>query len=559
MEDVSIVLSGAAGLGIQTVENILVKVFKHSGYNVFASKEYMSRVRGGINSTQIRVSSTRVAAYVDRIDILIPLNEGAFEHVEKKVSQETTIIGDREHLESIDDLIDVPFLKMAEEIGGRIYSNVIAAGVLSGILAVDKKILADYITHLFSKKGEEVVKKDLEAVEKGHEIGEELKNSGKIKIKIEGANAHNDLILSGTEAAALGAIAGGCNFVSSYPMTPSTGAFVFLAQHAEDFEIIIEQAEDEIAAINMAIGAGYAGARAMTTTSGGGFALMEEAVSLSGIIETPVVIYLAQRPGPAVGLPTRTEQGDLELALYSGHGEFPRIILAPGKIEDAFYLTQKAFNLADKFQIPVFLLTDQYLADLHYNVPSLDLEGIKVEKSIEKTKKDYKRFKLTDNGISPRGVPGYGDGLVLVDSDEHDEAGHITEDHDVKINMVEKRLLKLEEIKKEVIPPELVGKEDYTTLVVGWGSTYGPIKESIEKYDDISFLHFKQVYPLHPDTADYLKKAEKSIIFENNATSQFGKLIKLYTGIEIQEKILKYNGLPFTVEEVKKALEEAGK
>ena len=296
----------------------------------------------------------------------------------------------------------------------------------------------------------------------------------------------------------------------------------------------------------------------MVTTSGGGFALMQEGVSLAGMLELPVVIHLAQRPGPATGLPTRTEQGDLELALYSGHGEFPRIIYAPGGIQDLFYLTQRAFNLADKYQIPVVILTDEYLMDSYYNTVEFDLRKIKIEKYINKTKKNYKRYQLTENGISERGIPGWGEGLVLVDSDEHDEYGRITEDLSLRTKMVDKRLKKLKEIKKEEISPELVGNQEYEILVVGWGSTYHIIKEALEilKKDKVSFLHFKQVYPLPSETEDYLKKAKKIIMVENNATSQFSKLLKLYTGIEVEHKILKYNGLPFYVDELIVQLEK---
>ena len=355
----------------------------------------------------------------------------------------------------------------------------------------------------------------------------------------------------------MGAIAGGCNFVSSYPMTPSTPVLTFLARHSKEFNIVVEQAEDEIAAINMALGAWYAGARGMVTTSGGGFALMAEGLSLAGIIESPIVIHLAQRPGPATGLPTRTEQGDLLFALFAGHGEFPRIIFTPGTLDEAFYLTWKAFNLADMFQIPVFVLTDQYFIDSYYNIPKLGISKIKIEQHITVTDPDYKRYTLTDDGVSPRGIPGKGNGLVVVDSDEHDYEGHITEDHDVRINMVDKRLRKLDSIIKEAFPPKLVGQEDSRNIVVCWGSTYNIVTEAIERLerDDVSMLHFKQVYPLHTDTHKYLEKAENRIIVENNATSQFGSLLKLFTGIDIQTKILKYNGLAFSVEELTEELQ----
>lgn len=557
-DDISIVLCGEAGQGIQTVENILTRVLKLSGYNVFATKEYMSRIRGGANSTEIRVSSKKISSSVDRIDVLIPLSKGAIKHLEKRITLETIILGEKEDFgnECLPDkceIINVPFSKIASEIGGKIYSNILAAGLVAGLLQIERPIIDQYLKQRFSSKESDVLQKNIEAAKRGYEISGDLLSSDKIHIEIQkSSQVQDEILLSGIEAVAMGAIAGGCNFISSYPMSPSTGVLVFLSQHSKEFDIIAEQAEDEISAINMAIGAWYAGARGMVTTSGGGFALMVEGLSLAGMLETPVVIHLGQRPGPATGLPTRTEQADLEFVLNAGHGEFPRIIFAPGKIEDAFYLTHKAFNLADKYQIPVFILTDQYLLDAYYNIPSLDLSDIQIENHIVRTDKDYKRYQLSENGMSTRGIPGFGEGLVSVDSDEHDEEGHITENLNLRTKMVDKRLKKLELIKGEIIPPELYGRENYKTLIVGWGSTYHVVKEAMEALgrDDVSFLHFKQVYPLHPIVTNYLKKAQETIIIENNATSQLGKLIKLYTGFDFQKKVLKYNGLPFSVEEM---------
>lgn len=558
-KDLSIVLCGEAGQGIQTVEHLLTRVLKFSGYNVFATKEFMSRIRGGYNSTTIRVASDRVAAFIDRMDFLIPFSEGAIKHVEKRISSKTIIFADKKKISTTHDFIDIPFAKIASNIGGSIYANIVGVGLISGILKLDQNILYSYLKQYFSAKGGDIIQKNIDAVNKGYEIGTDLLRSGKIEIEINAdSQVSNDILLNGTEAVALGAIAGGCNFISAYPMTPATGVFTFIAQHSKDFDIIIEQAEDEISAMNMAIGAWYAGARAMVTTSGGGFDLMTEGLSLAGNQETPMVIHLSQRPGPATGLPTRTEQADLELALYAGHGEFPRIILAPGKIEDALYLTQKAFNLADKYQVPVFILTDQYFVDSYYNLPSVDLSNLKIDKYIVKTKKGYKRYRLTENGISPRAVPGFGEEILSADCHMHDEEGHISENLGLRTKMVNKFLKKMELIKKDVIPLELIGNEDYRTLVICWGSNYNVVNEAIKKLerDDVSFLHYKQVHPLHPDTLNYLRSAKDIVIVENNATSQFGKLIKLYTGIDIEKKILKYNGLPFSVEEIVKKLKK---
>ena len=564
-ESVSICLCGQAGQGIQTVEHLLTRIFKLAGFNVFATKEYMSRIRGGMNSTSIRISSKPVRAAVSTIDILIPLNKGALRHVERNISNRTIILADKEMIgEDIDQIehefVDVPFTGTAAEIGDKIYSNVVAVGTMAGLFGVDLPIANKYVKKFFSSKSSDIVQKNLAALKKGFDFSGDLIKSSKFNLEITADNTIEDqVLLNGAEAVALGAIAGGCNFIASYPMSPSTGVLGFLARHAKTFEIIAEQAEDEIAAINMGLGTWYAGARAMVTTSGGGFALMTEGVSLAAMLESPMVIHLAQRPGPATGLPTRTEQGDLELALYAGHGEFPRIIFAPGKIEDAFSLTQKAFNLADKYQVPVFILTDQYFIDSYYNTAAPDLSKLKIEKHIIRTNKDYQRYELTKSGISPRGIPGFGDGVVAVDSDEHDTEGHISEDLDLRIRMVDKRLKKGEMLKKDNVPPELTGPKNYKNLIVCWGSTHNIAEEALQKVDrnNVALLHFKQVYPLPEETADYLQRAEKTIIVENNATSQFARLIKLQTGIDIDKKILKYNGLSFFVEELTEKLEEA--
>jgi 2-oxoglutarate ferredoxin oxidoreductase subunit alpha len=559
-EDVSIVLCGEAGQGIQTVEHILTQTLKLSGYHVFSTEEYMSRIRGGSNSTLVRVCSNRVSAPVDRIDLLIPFSPGAISHVQKRISPETVLLGEKKIVENQypeNRVINVPFSEIASEVGGPIYTNTVAVALLAGLLRVEREVLNQYLRHHFAGKDETIVHKNIEAVRRGYGVSDDLLRNGKLHIDLEKHNhIQDELLIDGVEALAMGAIAGGCNFLSFYPMSPSTGVAVFLAQHSKEFGIIVEQAEDEISAMNMVIGAWYAGARGLASTSGGGFALMVEGLSLAGMIESPLVVHIGQRPAPATGLPTRTEQGDLLFALYSGHGEFPRIIFAPGTIEDCFYLAQKAFNFADRYQVPVFILTDQYILESHYNIPSLDPTRTPLEKHFVETKQGYKRYQLSEAGFSPRGIPGFGEGLVVLDSDEHDEEGHITEDLDLRTKMVNKRLKKLDLLMKDALPPELVGAENYKTLIVGWGSTYHAISEALGRLGtkDVAFLHFKQVYPLHSNTITYLKKAKKTVIVENNGTGQFGQLIRLQTGFDMDHKILKYNGLPFSVEELEKRL-----
>ena len=552
-DDLSIVICGEAGQGVQTVEKLLTDILKLDGYNVFASKEYMSRVRGGSNSTQVRVASGRVMSFIDRIDVLIPLDKDAIPHLEKRISEQTVIIGDKEKLKTDRKFVDVGFEKIAVEIGKPIYANTVAVGVILGLLNADKEAYEGYLRQYFAKKGDEVVNSNIVAAQKGFDKGRQIASDEKIEIDIaKSPSIKEEILISGADAVSLGAIAGGCNFISAYPMTPSTSVLTNLSKYAAQFGIIAEQAEDEISAINMSLGAWYAGARALVSTAGGGFALMVEGLSLAGAIESPAVIIVGQRPAPATGLPTKTEQSDLEFVLYSGHGEFPRAVFAPGTLEEAFAIPQKAFNLADKYQVPIIILVDQYMMDFYYNDSIERFKYLKIERFTTKTTKDYKRYQLTPDGISPRGIPGFGEGFICADSDEHDESGRITEDADVRKAMMDKRLKKLDYLINDAELPVLTGKEDYKTLVIGWGSTAGAIREAVTKLGDnsVSSLHFSQVYPLHPKTAEYLGKAKNLIIVENNATSQFGKLIRLYTGIEIKNKLLKYNGSPFSVEEI---------
>lgn len=548
-DNVVIVLAGQAGQGIQSIEDILAALLKRSGYNYYSTSELMSRVRGGINSTEIRVSSQPIAAFVDHIDILIPLHNDGIAHLKKRFTPATIVIGEKDKI-AYQEIIDVQFTQIAKEIGNAIYSNTVAAGFICGLLKVDLELGKEFIFEYFSDKSTDIQNKNLEALTKGHELG---RNLSQIDITISKNSAIKEhILLNGTEAVSLGALAAGCNFICGYPMSPGTGVLQNMAAYSKKFDIIAEQVEDEVGVINMTLGAWYAGARAMTTTSGGGFALMSEGISFCGMMESPLVLHLAQRPGPATGLATRTEQGDLNLVLYAGHGDFPRIILAPGTLEEGFTLSQKAFNLAEKYQVPVFILTDQYFVNSKYNTPAFNLAEIKNEKQIIKTETDYKRFLFTDNGISPWGIPGYGSGSVCVGSNEHTEAGRITEDIDLRTKMVDKRLGKFEAIKANIIPPKLIGNENYTTLVISWGSTFHIVNEALAALGnkDIALLHFSWMFPLADNLLEYLQKAANVIIVENNATAHFAQLIKLSTGYSIPNKILKYDGRPFSVEDV---------
>lgn len=559
--DISIVLGGAAGQGVQTVEALLVSVLKREGYHVFAIKEYMSRIRGGSNSTEIRVTNSRRRAFVSRIDILLAMDKDVLPHLEHRISPETIVLGERSKVCTMTTcpVVDVPFTQFANELGNPLYTSTVAVGVALGMLDADQEVFEGYLRERFARKGEEVVAKNIEAAKKGYAFGKHLAYDAGIEVHISRhEKVKEEVLVDGVTALGMGTLAGGCNYISSYPMSPGTGLLTFLAEQSEAFGVAVDQAEDEIAAINQGLGAWYAGARAIVTTSGGGFALMTEGVSLAGIIETPIVVHIGQRPGPATGLPTRTEQADLNLALYAGHGEFPRAIFAPGTPEEAFLAAEQAFHIADTYQIPVFILTDQYLLDSISSFPKESLKYLKIQSGVVVTKPNYQRYALTKDGISPRGIPGNGEGLVGVDSDEHDEAGHITESAAVRLSMHGKRLSKLPALREAAFLPTEIGDVAHAdTLVVTWGSNKGVIEEALElsKREDMAALHFSQVYPL-PEKAKKLFARKKIVVMENNATGQFANLLKLEYGVKISDTILKYDGDPFSVEGVVKVLKK---
>lgn len=557
--DISIVLGGAAGQGVQTVETLLVQVLKKEGYFVFSSKEYMSRIRGGSNSTEIRLTNKKRRAYVDRIDLLFAMDKDVVPHLEHRINKNTVIIGEKEKVcETECSVVDIPFTKFANELGHPIYTSTVAVGVVLGMLQAEESVFHDYLKTHFARKGEEVVAKNIQAAKMGYAHGRHIAFVEGIEITVQRKKENeSELLMEGIDAIGLGTLAAGCNYISSYPMSPGTGLLTFLAKEGKEFGVVVDQAEDEIAAINQGLGAWYAGARAVVTTSGGGFALMTEGMSLSGIIETPIVVHIGQRPGPATGLPTRTEQADLNLALYAGHGEFPRAIFAPGTLEESYLVMQQAFEVADRFQIPVVVLTDQYLLDSVSMVEKDALKTLPVAHHVIETKEDYERYALAKDGISPRGIPGFGVGLVGVDSDEHDTQAHITESHVVRLEQHGKRLKKFDGLREIAFPPVVMGDaKKAKTLIVTWGSNRGVVEEVLEIINDEYFahVHFTQVYPLSPEGKKLFSKTKEVVVIENNVVGQFANLLEQEYDITVKERILKYDGNPFAVEEIVKKL-----
>jgi len=556
VDEINVAIAGAAGEGVQTIGDMLSNVAAEQGYAVFSWKEYESRIKGGNNSYSIRIGKKPMNAPLTRADILLALNREALEKYRNIVSENGIIISVKKEGNRS---IEIPFSAIARDrIGGEIYANTIAIGALISALGMGIDPVKEKIKKTFSRKGMDIVSANLKALEEGFSIvGKEC--GAMCPWKLPGRDDAY-YVISGNEALALGAAYGGCRFMSAYPMTPSTGIITYLASLQERLGIFTEQAEDEIAAVNMAIGASYAGVRAMTATSGGGFALMEEGISLAGMTETPLVIVLAQRPGPATGLPTRTAQGDLLFAIHAGHGEFPKLVLAPSNPKDAFQKMIRAFNLAEEYQTVVIVLTDQFFADSHFSVK--DFETGKTVPHFQTTDassiENYRRYMFTDNGISPRLIPGMSKHLVCADSDEHDEYGHITEDLAATApNMVKKRISKLNGLKGAVLPPEEISLKEAEIVFIGWGSTRGALIEASELLisDGINagIIHFTELWPL--PAYDFPKdKTYWSV--EGNTLGQLSRMLKSEYNISIKGLISRYDGLPITGEYIRRLFYE---
>ncbi len=549
---VNILIAGEAGQGLVTVGELLTKSLVRSGYCVHVNQDYQSRIRGGHNTFAIRAATFPVEAPVDEVDILVALNQESIDLHRSQVKEGgLLLLGESLDLDG-ECVIRIPFKELAPK---PIFYNVAALGALASVIGLDREAPAALLKKTFGKKGEEIVRQNLEVLEKSYDWAT---GQGRCRLAplppVEPPGTR--LMLTANQAIALGAMAAGVKFCSFYPMTPSTSVALTLAAHGPKLGIMVEQAEDEIAALNMGLGAAFAGARTIVPTSGGGFALMVEALSLAGMIEQPIIIALIQRPGPATGLPTRTEQGDLNLALYAGHGDFPRAIFAPGTVEDFFSLTVRAFDQAEKWQSPVFVLGDQYMSDSYRSVAPFDLDALPAVAGpdlSDDNAEGYERFAVTVNGVSPRRIPGFGRSLVLADSDEHTPDGHITEDLAVRTAMVEKRLRKGCGLHADVLPPEYSGDTHPDLLLVNWGTSRGAVLEAAAMLraqgKTVGCLHFSQVWPLAPESFLLeLKGAKEVVCVEGNATGQFADLLAKASGVRIQKLVLRYDGLPFTAQ-----------
>jgi len=554
--DYNILIGGAAGQGMDTLGHLLAKTLKDFGFYVFLHKDYMSRIRGGHNFIKIRFSDQPIFSHSDDLTLIIALNyETAQIHSGKLVKSGKIIaIEDAEKInaEYTSSVINLPSQEIIKKTGNRRVVGTAAIGCALKLFGLPLDPLLEETKDFFDGQ---VLEANLISAHEGY-------NSTETIFTQELPELWDNIFINGNESVALGALAAGCKFYAGYPMTPATSIMTFLSKKSKQANIVVEQAEDEIAAVNMALGASYAGLRAMTGSSGGGFALMVEGVSLAGITETPIVIAVAQRPGPATGFPTRTEQGELGFVIHAGHGEFPRMVIALRHPEDAFYQTTRAFNIAEKYQIPVFLLTDQYLADYTATVSPFDFSKVKIERYLttEVHNSDYLRYAITESGVSPRIIPGGIPGqIVKLDSDEHDESGHITESAEIRNAMVNKRSRKIEALYNELIEPEYVGCENPDTLLLCWGSTYGPVKEAVLnmnlKNHSVGALIFGDIWPLPVKSLNRLAKSARKIInLEQNSTGQLADLVRRQAMIACDKSLLKYDGRQWSKDEIIDAL-----
>lgn len=544
---------------------MFAKLATRSGYQIYTYTEYPSLIRGGHNVMQICISEDEITAPSKRTDLLIALNQETITKHLPELPSGGGIIFDADkkydfaNVDKNINLFLVPLSKLAKETGGEeILINTVALGAAAALLGADLKMLKDLLAEEFSGKKAEIIEMNHKAVEKGYNFAlENFKDKLQKKLAAR-PNVVPKMILNGGEATALGAIVAGVQFAAIYPMTPITGLLHMLAAYQNKYGYIYKQPEDEIAAINMAIGAGYAGARAMTATSGGGFCLMTEGYGLAGMTETPIVIIMGMRPGPATGLPTWSEQGDLRFVLHAHQGDFPRIVLAAGDGKEAFDLTMQAFNLAEKYQTPVVVLVDKNICEDDQSFQYFDVSGYKIERGKYTTEKvnDYKRYALEEDGISTRTIPGTGN-FFLANSDEHNTYGYDDEESRNRKEQYKKRMTKLLTCENQDMPvPTLYGPENSDVTIVSWGSNKGSIMQAMKEFPNVNFLHLTWMNPFPKDAVKKILSGAKHIVgIECNYTGQLAGLIREKTGIEIEDKFLKYDGRPFFVEEIAEKLQ----
>ena len=570
-------IGGEAGHGILNAGQVLAKVFSKGGLHVFSTAVYPSLIRGGHNHLDVRCDEEEIYSHVHDVSILVCLDQNTFNLHQHKMEKDGIIIWDNEKFEikpedlkvSTANLCPIPLEKIAKEQGGLIFRNVVAMGGVVQLLNLPLELFDMVIATNFKKKGQEIIDKNFEVARVGYKYVKE-NYKGKREYTIETKPYHKKIYVSGNEAIGIGAIKAGVKWYSAYPMTPASSILNFLAENEQKYNIVVKQTEDEIAAINMAIGASYTGVRTMTGTSGGGFALMTEAFGMAAQMELPLVVVLSSRPGPSTGMATQSGQSDLRFALHASQDEFPRIILAPGDMDECFKYTLLANDLADRYQLPVIILVDKFLSESYSTTDAWEHKEYKVDRGklitnaeLEKLE-TYYRYKVGDDPVSPRSIPGQPKGMHTASSYEHNEEGFECEDSDNKVMMTDKRYKKLELAIKDLPKPVTMGEENADAHVISWTSNKGVIREAMKLLNKegikVKFMHVPCVFPLPVDEiTNFLKEAKTSFIVEGNYESTFGGLIRQYTGLTVDHKILKYDGFPFWPHEVADAIKKGVK
>lgn len=572
--NISIKIGGPAGSGVKSVGSILAKTLVRHGFAVFEYPEYPSLIRGGHNTEQITVSEGEIFSQIRETDILLAFDQKTIEMDLVEVKPKGIVLYDGKKVKKTKEdnrtWIDLPMANISEKLGNSLMANNVGIGGILSLLRLKTGITKEIILEEFSGKELKMVKINQQALEKGYRYlsGKEIGMETYLKTPVRKTER---MLLTGNDAVALGAVAAGMGLYVSYPMTPSSSVLHLLAANQHKYGYIVRQPEDEIAALNMVLGAEFTGVRAMTGTSGGGFALMNEALSLSGISEIPAVIFVAQRPGPATGMPTWTEQGELAYTIYAGHGEFPRAVLAPGDAEEAFLLTADAFNLAERYQIPVIILSDKYLGESAMSMAIFDQSKISVDRGnitnpnqLRKFK-NFQRYEINKNGVSPRSFPGSKNGIYVANSYEHEYHGLDDDTAEMRVWQNEKRMKKTTMLANNMPGPKLIGPKRADITLITWGSTKLPAmqvvlnsKFEIRNLKSINLLHFSYIWPMNRNA---VKKAidkyagNKTLMIEGNSTGQFEKILESQIGFTPTANLRKYDGRPIYPEEIEKAVE----
>ncbi len=559
-------IGGEAGFGIMASGLMVTKTFSRGGLHVFDTIEYPSLIRGGHNTYLVRTADREVHAHTGYIDMLVALNEETIHLHKEEMSQTGCIIFDgkeepegRFGVHADISLFPIPLTEMIKSLGGKpIMRNTAALGATIALIGYDITILEGLMSDMFQHKGDKMVLDNIRIVRAGYDFMMDNHPGGSGMI-VNPLDDSRKPVLTGNDAVGLGALAAGCKFYSAYPMTPASGLLHFLAAEEKNHNLVVKQTEDELAAVLMAIGASHAGVRAMTATSGGGFSLMTESLGLAAMTETPLVIMEGQRPGPSTGLATRTEQGDLRFVMHAAQGDFPRVVMAPGDVKECFWAAGQAFNLAEKYQIPVIILTDKFLTENHrtvegFNAMTID-RGLLLDPEEMDVHSDYKRYEITESGVSPRVLPGHTNGIYNANSNEHDEYGVDQEDPGNRTAMMDKRMRKLEHILEELEEPVLYGPVESDVTLISWGSTKGPILEAMMLLEQnnirVNFLQILYLLPFHAEqVARIMNNAGRTICVENNKGAQLAGVIRERTGLAVDEKLLKYSGRMFTPGEI---------